>query len=475
METMVADQAPGLDRAPGAMTAAWTAERRALTAGLLLSVTAVGFEALAVATVLPAIAAELGGRSLYGWTFSAFMLTNLVAIVIAGRIADQRGPARPFAAGLVLFGAGLAITGLAPSMLIVVFGRAVQGAGAGAIGAMSYVSLGRGYPDALRARVLALLSSAWVLPALLGPAAAGIVAERATWRLVFLGLLPLLGLAAALMLPPLRRLDVAAPSAPAPGRVRSAALLAVGVGLALAATTVGRLLLAAPLLVAGVALAVPALRRVLPPGTLSARPDLPAGLAANGLLSYTFFGTEAFLPLGLTELRGQSLARAGVVLTATALAWTAGSWLQARLDTHGGGRGRGRKTRVLAGFAALLLGGGLTAVTVLHSGIPVWLATAGWGLAGLGMGLAYSSLSLLALRHAPGGQEGMVSGSLRLTEVLGIALGAGVGGAAVAFAEAAGRSTSTGIAAAFALTLGGGFVGLLCARNLSSAPDSVHG
>jgi MFS family permease len=468
METMAVDQAPKLGRAAGAAPTAWTAERRALTAGLLLSVTAVGFEALAVATVLPAIAAELGGRSLYGWTFSAFMLTNLVAIVIAGRVADQRGPARPFATGLVLFGAGLVIAGLAPSMLIVVIGRAVQGAGAGAIGAMSYVSLGRGYPDALRARVLALLSSAWVLPALIGPAAAGLVAEQATWRLVFLGLLPLLGLAAALMLPALRRLDVAAPAAPTPGRVRSAALLAVGVGLALAATTAGQPLLVAPLLVVGAALAVPALRRVLPPGTLSARPGLPAGLAANGLLSYTFFGTEAFLPLGLTELRGQSLARAGVVLTATALAWTAGSWLQARLDTRGGGRGR--KLRVLAGFAGLLAGGGLTALTVLHGSIPVWLATAGWAIAGLGMGLAYSSLSLLALRHAPAGQEGMVSGSLRLTEVLGVALGAGVGGAAVAFADAAGRPASTGIAAAFALTLGGGVVGLLCARNLSSAP-----
>jgi hypothetical protein len=298
-----------------------------------------------------------------------------------------------------------------------------------------------------------------------------VIAERVTWRLVFLGLLPLLGLAAALMLPALRRLDVAAPAAAAPGRVRSAVLLAAGVGVTLAATTVRQPWLAAPLLVTGVAIAVPALRRVLPPGTLTARPGLPAVLAANGLLNFTFFGTEAFLPLGLTELRGRSLTQAGVVLTATALAWTAGSWLQARLDTRDGGRGR--RTRVLAGFAGLLAGGGLTALTVLQAGIPVWLATAGWSIAGLGMGVAYSSLSLLALRRAAAGEEGMVSGSLRLTEGLGIALGAGVGGAAVALAEAAGRSASAGIGAAFALTLGGGLVGLLCARNLS-APEEAR-
>jgi MFS family permease len=449
---------------------AWTREQRALTVGLLLSVTAIGFEAMAVATVLPAIAGELGGLRLYGWTFSAFMLTNLVSTILAGQMADRRGPALPYAGGLVLFGAGLAVAGLAPSMAVVVLGRAVQGAGAGAISAMAYVSLGRGYPDELRARVLALLSSAWILPALLGPGVAGLVAERYSWRLVFLGLLPLLGLAAALMLPVLRRMAISAPAETAAGRSRSALLLALGTSLALAGLGARQPLLAAPLLVAGIALAWPALRRLMPPGTLTARPGLPANLATRGLLTYTFFGAEAFLPLALTELRGQSPARAGIALTAAALTWTAGSWLQARLDARDGGRGR--QARVMAGFAVILAGGVLTALTVLIGGIPVWPATAGWGIAGLGMGLAYPAISLLALRHAPEGQEGMVSGSLQVAEVLSIAVGAGLGGAAVALTETLGLAPAAGIGAAFALTLTGGLVGLLAARNLSPASSN---
>src|SRR5260370_21375870 len=99
-------------RAPGL----WAPQMRALTAGLVLSVTFVAAEALAVVTVMPVVARDLGGFRLYGWVFTAFMLGSVVGIVAAGREADRHGPAIPFAAGLVLFGFGLAVAGLAPSL-----------------------------------------------------------------------------------------------------------------------------------------------------------------------------------------------------------------------------------------------------------------------------------------------------------------------------------------------------------------------
>src|SRR5438128_1893750 len=81
--------------------------RRALTFGVFLAITLVGFEALAIATVMPVISDDLGGIALYGWVFSAFFLGNIVGIVTAGRSADRVGPGRPFVVGLVLFGGGL--------------------------------------------------------------------------------------------------------------------------------------------------------------------------------------------------------------------------------------------------------------------------------------------------------------------------------------------------------------------------------
>ena len=144
-----------------------------LTIGLILTVAAVAFEALAVATILPAVVADLGGLNLYGWAFSAFFLTQLVGIVVAGLLADERGPGAPFVIGILLFAAGLLIGGLAPTMPVLIAGRALQGLGGGAISAIAYVGIGRGYPEAVKPRMLALLSTAWVVPGLVGPGLSG--------------------------------------------------------------------------------------------------------------------------------------------------------------------------------------------------------------------------------------------------------------------------------------------------------------
>ena len=169
---------------------------RATSIGLFLVITLVGFEAMAIATVMPRVSRDLDGIGLYGWVFSAFLLASLLGIVIAGRLADRYGPERPFLAGLVLFSAGLVIGGLTPSMAVLVLGRAVQGFGAGVIPAVLYVVVGRAYPSRLQPRMFALMSTAWVLPSLFGPPIAVLIATTLGWRWVFLALLPIVAIAA---------------------------------------------------------------------------------------------------------------------------------------------------------------------------------------------------------------------------------------------------------------------------------------
>src|SRR6202046_5888858 len=82
-------------------------QRRALTVGLVLTVTFVASEALAVVTVMPVVARDLGGLRLYGWVFSGFMLGSVIGIVAAGREGDRRGPGGPFVAGGVRVGGGV--------------------------------------------------------------------------------------------------------------------------------------------------------------------------------------------------------------------------------------------------------------------------------------------------------------------------------------------------------------------------------
>ena len=324
----------------GGADSLWRPDRRALTVGLILTITLVAFEALAVSTVMPIAANELGGLGLYGWVFSAFFLGSLIGIVVVGDLIDRRGLALPFAVGLGLFGTGLLIGGLAPAMPVLVGARFIQGLGAGTIQPIAYVAIARSLPDTLRPRMFATLSTAWIVPGLVGPVIAGTVGQVLGWRYVFLGLLPLIAVAGALTLGALRDVPAAPPREDPTKRGRlplaiavafGAALINLGLTTGIPATLVG-------LTGVGLVIVFVALRRLTPAGTLRARPILPAAVLLAAILTFAFFSVDAFVALALVEVRGISPAEAGLALTAATVTWTGGAWVQAR------GAAAGRRT-----------------------------------------------------------------------------------------------------------------------------------
>lgn len=417
--------------------------RRALTLGIVLTVSMAAFEALAVATILPETVREIGGLPYYGWAFTGFMLANLAGIPLAGGAADRRGPALPFVAGVLFFAGGLGVAGLAGSMEVLVAGRVLQGAGAAALSSVAYVAVARAYPPEEQPRMMALLASAWVVPGLFGPALAAGIATAFGWRFVFLGLAPATLVAGALALAGLRGLGPPPPAKPADGAtpVRDAMLLALGVALTLFGVRSEATAAAVALGLGGAGLALRALLRLLPAGTLRARPGLPAAIAVLALVNFGFFAVEAFLPLALTEVRGASTGLVAASLTAGTLAWTAGSWLQARAA------GRMPRRRLLRGGLGLLLVGVAAASAVLSPALPVALAVLAWAVAGLGIGVAYPVTTLAILEAAPAGREGEVSATMQIASALAIALGTGIGGDLLARVAAAAQPAALGIGA----------------------------
>jgi MFS family permease len=266
----------------------WAPARRPLTVGLVLAVTFVAFEALAVATVLPVVGRHLGDLRLYGWVFSAFLLASLIGIVLAGTLADRVPLGRPMLAGLALFAVGLVVGGTAPDMPVLVAGRAVQGLGAGVVPAVAYVAISRCYPEECRPRMFAVLSTAWVVPGLIGPAVAALVAAAVGWRWVFLGLLPLVIAAGVLVVLALRH--VPPPASPGTAKVPYLAVLGVvaGAGAALASLSSGVVPVVAAGGIAGGALLAVSLRRLTPPRYLFARPGLAATILSRSLLTCCF-------------------------------------------------------------------------------------------------------------------------------------------------------------------------------------------
>src|SRR4051794_13659071 len=138
----------------------------------------------------------------------------MIGIVFAGEQADRRGAGPPYVIGLTLFAIGLVIGGTAPVMPVLVAGRFVQGFGAGVVPAIGYVAIGRSFPVEARPRMFAVLSTAWVVPGLVGPVLAERVSDKVGWRWVFLGLVPLVAVAGSLVVPAMVRLGpVARPPA----------------------------------------------------------------------------------------------------------------------------------------------------------------------------------------------------------------------------------------------------------------------
>src|SRR5262245_22990518 len=369
---------------------------RPLAVGLVMAVTLNAFEAVAVVTAMPAISKELHGDRLYGAAFSAYMLANLVALVVGGEQSDRRGPAAPFLGGITAFAVGLVVAGLAPTMPVVLLGRVLQGAGSGALASVAYVAIGRAWSADDQPRLFALLATAWVVPSLVAPMAAGWITEQFGWRWVFLGLLPLIPILLLLAARPLLRLGPPPEQHTGERRWPLAVRLAAGSGLVLAglqASPVPALLL----LGTGLGLAAPALVRLLPDGTLRAEPGIPAAVAARLCVNVAFFGCDTFVPLAATRIHGASTLVAGAVILGGSLVWTAGANLSARMHWP-----PARAARI--GFVALATG---TAGTVLVtiSAIPLWVTFLTCALSGFGIGVVFNTTSVSAMGQALPGQE----------------------------------------------------------------------
>ncbi|MFI7221813.1 MFS transporter [Nonomuraea angiospora] len=415
---------------PYASTRILSPEYRIATVGIVLTITLVAFEGMSVGVVMPAVARELNALDLYGISFSAFLIASLFANVVAGLWSDRRGYQLPFLSGVVLFVAGMALAGAAHSAGLFLVARAVQGLGAGASIVALLVMIARVYPEALRPKVFAAVSAAWVVPAMVGPAVAGFVAVQWGWRYVFYGIIPLVVPALVMLVPALRR--PSSPHEPSTGpRSRPVAMTLAATATAGGA---GALLQGVDLLhqhavtgaleaVVGLAFLVYGLHRLLPPGALRFARGLPTTVLMRGLFSAAFFGVNSFIPLALQEVKSFDLKLAGIALTTGALGWSTGSYLQSRREGEAY-----KRIRLGAGCVTASI---LICMLCVVPGVTGWVAVPAWIVAGFGMGFGMTTVSVTALRQSPVNEQGANSAALSVTDMLGSALAIGVGGALV--------------------------------------------
>ena len=389
---------------------------------------------MAVAAALPTAARELHGLALYGWAFTGFLVANVVGLVLSGMLSDRRGPALPITLrrGAV---PGRADRGRvrARPWPCSILGRVVQGLGSGLLLTALYVIIGERYHADLRPKIFAAISSAWVLPSLIGPPVAGVLTQTVGWRWVFLGLAPLVAIGGLMLVPVLRSMPAHVRDGREryrPIRARLLRVLAVAVGL-------GALEQAAQRLTLVVGRPRPSsawsrwrwgVRRLVPPGTFTVRPGVGTAVALRALLAGALFGVDSLIPLCLTVQHGFNATAAALPLLLSALAWATGSWWQGRDALTTSRAGLIRMAFVLIGIGCVL-----ASVASWPSG-PALLMYPAWLIAGLGAGLGMSSIGVLLLDWTNDADRGRDSAALQLGDGVLSAVTTGAGGALVAAA-----------------------------------------
>ncbi|MFF8956882.1 MFS transporter [Streptomyces sp. NPDC014894] len=409
-----------------------------------------GLAALAVIPTLPTAARDLDGVALFPLVAGAFVAASLLGGVLGGHWADRGGARRPLAAGMALAVVTLLVSGAATSVWQLAAGRFLDGLAAGMVAVAVNTAIGQVYPDRLRPRALALMSTCWIVPSLIGPPLAGLVVSWWSWREMFFGLAALTAVPALVVAARLRGGDRSAPPAPPADRQPRPPLLiaaAVSLGAALAQYGVsgwdGRHLLFA---VGGFAVLVVFVPRLLPPGTWRAARGLPVTVLLRGLASGVFFSLEALVPLMLVTGRDVSPPAIGLAFTGAAVAWAAASWAQGRME-------RCPRHRLVVAGSLLMAAAVVTAAVGTLPSMPAPVAGSSMVVAALGMGLLAPALTVLSLAHSPAERLGHASSAMQTSQNLGQIAVLGLSSALFNAFVGSGAADSSGYAAAFLLLL----------------------
>ena len=390
--------------------------------GVMLAVFLFAIDATIVSSALPTVVANLGGIELYSWVFSAYMLTSALATPVFGKFSDLYSRRLLMLLAIGVFVAGSVACGAARSMPQLIFFRAVQGLGGGAVYALAFIIVGVVFPEGQRARMQALIASVWGVASVLGPVGGGIMADYWSWRWIFWINLPLGILAAGLFVLGFREeragrrrqpLDLGGAAA------LLAALLLLFYGLLVAANQLDLvtvesvsvavgvvLLLALFVFVEGKApdpllpLALFRLRRYSRPAVLSL-------LAAMGI-----FGIVGFLPLYVQGALGGSAALAGLTLLPLSVGWTAGSLTAGRTAPAWGYR------KVCVTGMTLMAAGYLPFLLLEEAG-GMALMIAAVSAAGTGMGMVNVTALVAAQGAAPFRHLGVATSTVMLFRTIG--------------------------------------------------------
>ncbi|MDX8528264.1 MDR family MFS transporter [Mesorhizobium sp. MSK_1335] len=419
--------------APKAAPAMSESEKNAIIGGVLLSMLLAALDQTIVAPALPTIARALGHAEYLPWIVTGYLLTATAMAPLYGKISDVYGRRPVIYAAILVFLLGSLVSALAPNMLVLVIGRAIQGAGGGGLFALAQTVIGDLVPPRERARYAAWISGTWAVASVAGPLLGGIFAEHLHWSLIFWINLPIGILAMAIINNPLRKLPIAAKNHRIDGL--GAVLLVIATSLLLLALNWGGsaypwlsreilgLLACSAVFWAFFALRLLKAAEPLISLEVLSNPIVLAGTLSMFLLQAANIGASVYLPVYLQSVVGLSVSESGTAMLGLLLGTVAGATFSGRMIPR---FVHYKRIAMIGVSLAIVCIGVLSAIAGNASLLEVEILTT---LIGLGSGTTFPVATVSVQNAVDRAHLGVATGVLTFLRTLGGALGVAMLGA----------------------------------------------
>ncbi len=163
----------------------------AVIGGLMLSMLVSALDQTIVGTAMPRIITELKGFELVSWVTTAYLLTSTASIPIMGKLSDIFGRKYILMTGIAIFTIGSALCGTSQDINQLIYYRALQGIGSGALMAVIFTVVGDIFTPQERAKWQGLFFGMFGIASVIGPSVGGWITDNPGWRWVFYVNIPL--------------------------------------------------------------------------------------------------------------------------------------------------------------------------------------------------------------------------------------------------------------------------------------------
>lgn len=401
-------------------------KRPFVLAAIMLAMFMAAVEATIVSTAMPAIAADLGGFSLYSWVFSSYLLMNAVTVLIYGKLSDLFGRKPILIFGIVVFLIGSILCGMAGSIEMLIVFRFIQGFGAGAVMPIASTIVGDMYTKEERAKIQGYLSSVWGISAILGPAIGGLLVQYASWRFVFwvnipLGILAIIGLLLYLH----EGIEKKKHSIDYAGAgllfvsVSSLMYVLVEGGVRFEWTSMPIISLVSISVITFVLFIFQEKRAIDPMMPFDIWKERSIFIANSTSLTtgVMLIGISSFLPAFIQGVMERPPIVAGFTLTTMSIGWPIAAMIAGRLLLKIGFR----TTSIIGGVALIL--GSIIFMTLSPDDGPLWAAFGSF-MIGVGMGFSTTSFIVSIQSTVPWQKRGVATASNMFMRTLGSTIGA---------------------------------------------------